>query len=167
MSYSKWYIATYTKSFRTPPLRTVCLRDDQRLRDSVCFWLWVGGRGWVGLAQSTAAAWPSVANWTQSACHCVQCDAQANMGGKVGLICCWTRELWRSKCNFLCICYLLLHKCCRVCLVRVAGVVNPLKAKRRLLYLKTQFIPRSKHFSSLIKTISLCCKCHKSLFVLR
>jgi len=26
--------------------------------------------------------------------------------------------------------------------------INPLKAKRRLLYLKAQFIPRCKHFSS-------------------
>ena len=26
--------------------------------------------------------------------------------------------------------------------------VNPLKTKRRLLYLKTQSVPRSKHFSS-------------------
>ena len=26
--------------------------------------------------------------------------------------------------------------------------LNPLKTKRRLLYLKTQFVPRSKHFSS-------------------
>ena len=26
--------------------------------------------------------------------------------------------------------------------------VSPLKTKRRLLYLKTQFAPRSKHFSS-------------------
>ena len=25
---------------------------------------------------------------------------------------------------------------------------NPLKTKRRLLYLKTQFVPRSKHYSS-------------------
>ena len=25
---------------------------------------------------------------------------------------------------------------------------NPLKTKRRLLYLKTRFVPRSKHFSS-------------------
>ena len=25
---------------------------------------------------------------------------------------------------------------------------NPLNTKRRLLYLKTQFVPRSKHFSS-------------------
>ena len=28
------------------------------------------------------------------------------------------------------------------------GGFNPLKTKRRLLYLKTQFVPRSKHFSS-------------------
>jgi hypothetical protein len=26
--------------------------------------------------------------------------------------------------------------------------INPLKTKHRLLYLKTQFVPRSKHFSS-------------------
>ena len=44
---------------------------------------------------------------------------------------------------------------------------NPLKTKRRLLYLKIQFVLRSKHFSSrLWKPISLCCKWHKSLFVL-
>jgi len=28
------------------------------------------------------------------------------------------------------------------------GYVNPLKTKRRLLYLKTQFVPRSEHFIS-------------------
>ena len=45
---------------------------------------------------------------------------------------------------------------------------NPLKTKRGPLYLKTQFVPRSKHFSyRLLKPISLCCKWHKSLFVLR
>ena len=27
-------------------------------------------------------------------------------------------------------------------------LINPLNTKRRLLYLKTQFVPRSKHFSS-------------------
>ena len=27
-------------------------------------------------------------------------------------------------------------------------LINPLKTKRGLLYLKTQFVPRSKHFSS-------------------
>ena len=27
-------------------------------------------------------------------------------------------------------------------------LIDPLKTKRRLLYLKTQFVPRSKHFSS-------------------
>ena len=30
----------------------------------------------------------------------------------------------------------------------VINLFNPLKTKRRLLYLKTQFVPRSKHFSS-------------------
>jgi hypothetical protein len=46
--------------------------------------------------------------------------------------------------------------------------INPLKTKRTPLYLKTQFVPRCKHFSSwLYKPISLCCKWHKSLFVLR
>ena len=28
------------------------------------------------------------------------------------------------------------------------AVINPLKTKRKPLYLKTQFVPRSKHFSS-------------------
>ena len=31
---------------------------------------------------------------------------------------------------------------------RILKWFNPLKTKRRLLYLKTQFVPRSKHFSS-------------------
>jgi len=45
---------------------------------------------------------------------------------------------------------------------------NPLKTKRRPLYLKTQSVPRCRHFSSrLQKPISLFCKWHKSLFVLR
>ena len=30
--------------------------------------------------------------------------------------------------------------------------INPLNTERRLLYLKTQFVPRSKHFISVIKT---------------
>jgi hypothetical protein len=48
------------------------------------------------------------------------------------------------------------------------GLINLLKTKRRLLYLKTQFVPRCKHFSTrLYKPTSLCCKWHKSLFVLR
>ena len=29
-----------------------------------------------------------------------------------------------------------------------AARINPLKTKRRLLYLKTQFVPHSKHFST-------------------
>ena len=45
---------------------------------------------------------------------------------------------------------------------------NPLNTKLILLYLKTQFVPRRKHFSSrLWKPISLCCKWHKSPFVIR
>ena len=32
--------------------------------------------------------------------------------------------------------------------VATTAYINPLKTKRRLLYLKTQFVPRSKHFSS-------------------
>jgi len=37
--------------------------------------------------------------------------------------------------------------------------INHLKTKRKLLYLKTEFVPRCKHFSSrLQKPISLCCK---------
>ena len=31
-------------------------------------------------------------------------------------------------------------------------IFNPLKTERRLFYLKTQFVPRSKHFISVIKT---------------
>jgi hypothetical protein len=33
-------------------------------------------------------------------------------------------------------------------LILEEGNVNPLKTKRSLLYLKTHFVPRSKHFSS-------------------
>jgi len=37
--------------------------------------------------------------------------------------------------------------------------INPLKTKRTLLHLKTQSVPRCKHFPSrLQKPISLCCK---------
>jgi len=46
--------------------------------------------------------------------------------------------------------------------------IKPTQTKRWLLYLKTQIVPRIKHFSSrLQKPISLWCKWHKSLFVLR
>jgi hypothetical protein len=53
--------------------------------------------------------------------------------------------------------------------VRTLSVcVNPLKTKRRPLYLKSQSVPRCKHFSKQKKKpISLCCKWHMSLFVLR
>jgi len=47
-------------------------------------------------------------------------------------------------------------------------LINPLQTKRRLLYLKAQPVPLSKHFSSpLEKPIRLWCKWHKSLFVFR
>ena len=32
--------------------------------------------------------------------------------------------------------------------VSMRALINPLKTKLKLLYLKTQFVPRSKHFSS-------------------
>ena len=41
--------------------------------------------------------------------------------------------------------------CLEYCILgqtRIVCIFNPLKTKRRLLYLKTQFVPRSKHFSS-------------------
>jgi len=45
---------------------------------------------------------------------------------------------------------------------------NPLRTNSRLLNFMTHFAPCSKHFSSwLQKPISLCCKWHKSLIVLR
>ena len=37
----------------------------------------------------------------------------------------------------------------------VTFFVNPLKTKRRLLYLKTQAVPRCKHFSSRLKNQSV------------
>jgi len=48
-----------------------------------------------------------------------------------------------------------------------ALLIMLLNTKRRLLYLKTQSVPRCKHFSSrLQKPISLCYMGKKSLFVL-
>ena len=45
---------------------------------------------------------------------------------------------------------------------------KPFKTRGGVLYLKIQSVPRCKHFSSrLQKPISLWCKWHKSLFVLR
>jgi hypothetical protein len=47
----------------------------------------------------------------------------------------------------------------------VTTEINPLKTKRKLFHLKTQFVPRSKHFSSpLQKQINLCYVRQKSLF---
>ena len=51
---------------------------------------------------------------------------------------------------------------------KILHFLKPLKTKLRPLYLKTQSVPRCKYFSSrLQKPISLCCKWHKSQFVLR
>jgi hypothetical protein len=51
------------------------------------------------------------------------------------------------------------YKMANVVVRDAAQHFNPLNTKRRLLYLKTQFVPRSKHFSSgLQKPISLWCK---------
>ena len=35
-----------------------------------------------------------------------------------------------------------------ICYLHPDTIINPLNMKRRLLYLKTQFVPRSKHISS-------------------
>ena len=45
--------------------------------------------------------------------------------------------------------------------------IDHLKMKHRLLYLKTQFIPRSKHFASRLQKNKQFMVWHKSLFVLR
>jgi hypothetical protein len=42
---------------------------------------------------------------------------------------------------------ILQHGICEV-IIGMTFDINPLNTKRRLLYLKTQFVPRSKHFSS-------------------
>ena len=56
---------------------------------------------------------------------------------------------------------------CRLSVYQKHVYFSPLKTKRRLHYLKTQFVPRSKHFSSVIKTKQFMLKWHNSLFVLR
>ena len=51
----------------------------------------------------------------------------------------------------------LLEYCKRLLKLWNSGetYINPLKTKRRLLYLKTQFVPRSKHFSSWLQNQSV------------
>ena len=44
--------------------------------------------------------------------------------------------------------YIYMHVCVLCVCVLEGFVINLLKTKRRLLYVKTQFVPRSKHFSS-------------------
>ena len=62
--------------------------------------------------------------------------------------------------------FVIARLSCRLTVTRLtltATLSNPLNTKCRLLYLKTQFVPRCKHFSSrLKKPISLWCKWHKS-----
>jgi len=77
-------------------------------------------------------------------------------------------SLWRfAQLQFL---IFLKHKRCSVYHRKTFHekyLLNHLETKRRLLYLKIRFVPRSKHFISVIKTNQLCCMEHKSLFVLR
>ena len=42
-----------------------------------------------------------------------------------------------------------MEKLRRIACSPLWALINPLNTKRRLFYLKTQFVPRSKHFSSL------------------
>ena len=50
----------------------------------------------------------------------------------------------------LCVCALCPcgHYTDRLKRVIITNMIKPLNTKRRLLYLKTHFVPRSKHFSS-------------------
>jgi hypothetical protein len=56
--------------------------------------------------------------------------------------------------------HLLLQK--GISLGFVDNRINPLKMKRRLLYLKTHFVPRSKHYISVIKTKHFMLRVYKS-----
>ena len=62
---------------------------------------------------------------------------------------CWAmkkkmRDLIPSVPLVVLLSFILMVTQCRA----VKPCLNPLKTKRRLLYLKTQFVPHSKHFSS-------------------
>jgi hypothetical protein len=47
----------------------------------------------------------------------------------------------------------LHHNICSVpSIMEFNAPINPLKTKQRLIYLKTQSVPHSKHFLSVIKT---------------
>jgi len=48
---------------------------------------------------------------------------------------------------YLLICLHCLTVAAFVAVTQSSTVINPLKTKRRQLYLKTQSVPRSKHFS--------------------
>lgn len=126
VKYKKCSTAANTKPLHSPVnlrLHSACVVAFV-LRRGVGVGMSPAGTVRVAVSRELNAEWWSV---------CVQFDEQAKMGGKVGLICCWTRELWRSKCNFLCICYLFLFKCCSVCLVRVSVVIKSTQ-KASVLY---------------------------------
>ena len=82
---------------------------------------------------------------------------------------CWASDMSLVQKVRLCsmyVCRILSENL--VSLSFVTSTINPLQTKRRPLYLKTQSVPRCKHFSSRLQNpISLCCKWHKSLFVLK
>ena len=62
---------------------------------------------------------------------------------------CCTLDANLTKCNFTPINRFWLElKAFFVVFTAFCSSFNPLNTKRRLLYLKTQFVPRSKHFSS-------------------
>jgi hypothetical protein len=66
-------------------------------------------------------------------------------------------QLQKPVCNKLSLCKIIKLK---------LFFVNALKTKRKLFHLKTQFVTRSKHFSSrLKKQINLFCIRQKSVFV--
>ena len=93
---------------------------------------------------------------------------------------CWSVTPWRwSRYSETCRRYEYLCKKCNFKISAFVGFIvqtvvpallynlNPLQMKHRLLYLKIQSVRRCKHFlSRLQKPVSLCCKWHKSLFVL-
>ena len=83
--------------------------------------------------------------------HCtpqtqVVCDQPEQLIFRFPLVCAAESDLF--LCLFVC-CPVRLHPLLVLkCLV--LRLINPLNTKRRLLYLKTQLVPLSKHFSSLL-----------------
>ena len=88
-----------------------------------------------------------------------------------------TESIFNKRLVHKALCTVCLHLCssCYVCgkemqsmRDRALILFNPVKTKGRLLHIKIQFVPRSKHFTIVLqKPISLCCMGQTSLFVLR